>query len=115
MSLYLMSVYGEQDHSKWFQQAWAKTGKKLAMGKCCLRFKKIEELALNVIGEAIRRVPARKYIEQYESVIKTRGASASKRTKSAGKSAKSTRLVKSAKSSPKKVAKRGGDARPKSR
>jgi hypothetical protein len=32
------------------------------MGKACVRFKKIEDLPLDVIGEAIRRVPAKKYI-----------------------------------------------------
>ncbi len=57
MSLYLMCIYGDSDHAKWFQNAWAKTGKKLDMGKSCVRFKKLEDLALGVIGEAIRRVP----------------------------------------------------------
>jgi hypothetical protein len=61
-SLYLMCVYGASEHSQWFQEAWAKTGKKLDMGKACVRFKKVEDLALDVIGEAIRRVPAKKYI-----------------------------------------------------
>jgi len=67
MALYLMCVYGESDHSKWFRQAWAKTGKKLDMGKSCVRFKKLEDLALDVIAEAIKRVPARKYIEHCEA------------------------------------------------
>ena len=62
MSLYLMCVYGDSDHANWFQEAWAKTGKKLDMGKACVRFKKVEDLALDVIGEAIKRVPAKKYI-----------------------------------------------------
>jgi hypothetical protein len=59
MSLYLMCVYGDTAHSDWFQKAWAKTGKKLDMGKSCIRFKKVDDLALDVIAEAIRRVPAR--------------------------------------------------------
>jgi hypothetical protein len=70
MSLYLMCVYGDGDHADLFRKAWAKTGKKLDMGKSCIRFKKLEDLALEVIGEAIRRVPARKYIEHYAAVIK---------------------------------------------
>jgi hypothetical protein len=67
MSVYLMCVYGESDHAKWFQQAWAKTGKKLDMGKSCVRFKNVDDLALDVIGEAIRRVPAKKYIAMCEA------------------------------------------------
>jgi hypothetical protein len=67
MSLYLMCVYGDSPLAKWFQDAWAKTGKKLDMGKACVRFKKLEDLALDVIGEAIRRIPAKKYIEFCET------------------------------------------------
>ena len=63
MSLYLMCVYGDSNHLNWFREAWAKTGKKLDMGKSCVRFKKVEDLPLDVIGEAIKRVPARKYVE----------------------------------------------------
>ena len=70
MSLYLGCVYGDTPLARWFQAAWAKTGKKLYMGKSCIRFKKAEDLALDVIGETIRRIPARKFIAYYESVIK---------------------------------------------
>jgi hypothetical protein len=71
MTLYLMCVYGDSPHSTWFREAWAKTGKKLDMGKSCLRFKKVSDLALDVIGEAIRRVPAKKYIEHCEAATRT--------------------------------------------
>jgi hypothetical protein len=70
MSLHLMCVYGDTAHSEWFQKAWAKTGKKLDMGKACIRFKKVDDLALDVIAEAIRRVPAKKYIEHCEAALK---------------------------------------------
>jgi hypothetical protein len=43
------------------------------MGKCCIRFKKLEDLALDVIGKAIALIPARDYIAHYESVLKTLG------------------------------------------
>ena len=69
MSLYLMSVYcGSADqapatkHADWFRRAWAKTGKKLNMGKSCVRFKKPDDLALDVIGEAVRRIPVEMFI-----------------------------------------------------
>jgi len=95
MSLYLMCVYGEGEHKKWFQGAWAKTGKKLDMGKACIRFKKLEDLPLEVIAEAVRRTPAKKFIECYESCIKTmrKHLAASK-----SKAVKSARLKKRAKS-----------------
>jgi hypothetical protein len=82
LSLYLMGVYCgcgegpdavETTHARWFREAWAKTGKKLDMGKACVRFKKVEDLALDVIGEAIRRVPAQTYIAQYQQVLAAQG------------------------------------------
>ena len=63
MALYLMCVYGDQNQRKWFEAEWKKAGKKLDMGKSCVRFKKLDDLALDVIGETIRRVTARKYID----------------------------------------------------
>jgi hypothetical protein len=89
MSLYLMCVYGNSNHAKWFQEAWAKTGKTLDMGKSCVRFKKLEDLPLDVIGEAIQRVTARKYIEYCESALKTRSKPASKSANKAGNSEES--------------------------
>jgi hypothetical protein len=71
MALYLMCIYGESDLSRWFREAWAKTGKKLDMGKACVRFKKVEDLALDVIAEAIKRVPAKKFIAHCEAALKT--------------------------------------------
>lgn len=70
MSVYLGCVYGDTPLASWFHKAWAKTGKKLDMGKSCIRFRKLDDLALDVIGEVIRRVPARKFIAYYESIIK---------------------------------------------
>ena len=80
MAVYLMCIYGHTEHAKWFQQAWAKTGKKLDMGKCCIRFKKLEDLALDVIGEAIKRVPTKKYIKQYENSMVLAGKGRAKKT-----------------------------------
>lgn len=71
MSLYLMCTYLSADQLKWFQKAWAKTGKKLDMGKSCVRFKTLDDLALDVVAAAIQRVPARKYVAHFESVLQS--------------------------------------------
>lgn len=72
MSLYLMCIYGNETQRSWFEEAWARSGKKLNMGKSCVRFKKLDDLALDVIGEAIRRVPAHSYIASVETSLASR-------------------------------------------
>jgi hypothetical protein len=74
MALYLMCVYGDGREAAWFRREWEKTGRTLDMGKSCLRFRKIEDLALDVLGKLVARSPARKFIAIYESVLKTVGA-----------------------------------------
>ncbi len=75
MSLYMMGLYiGEpaSDDVAWFQKAWLAAGKKLDMGKSCIRFKKLDDLALDVLGEAIRRFPSNVYIKRYQEVLDSR-------------------------------------------
>ncbi|WP_145377172.1 DUF1801 domain-containing protein [Symmachiella dynata] len=79
MSLYLMCTYSDPGQETWFREAWAKTGKKLNMGKSCVRFKKLEDLPLKVIGQAIKRVSVKKFISYYESA--TQGTNTSRRRK----------------------------------
>lgn len=70
MAVYLMSVYGDRKTKEWFEDAWGKSGKKRDMGKSCIRFKKLEDLPLNVLGEAIGRVSVREFLAKYKAVHK---------------------------------------------
>ncbi|RMF82871.1 MAG: DUF1801 domain-containing protein, partial [Planctomycetota bacterium] len=67
MALYMMCIYADPKQQDWFINAWKATGKKLDMGKSCVRFKKLEDVPLEVVGKAVRRVPVKKFIEFYES------------------------------------------------
>ena len=69
MALYLMSVYGDQPTELRFRKAWQATGKKLDMGKSCVRFRRLEDVPLEVIGQVIARVPVKKYIARIESIL----------------------------------------------
>ncbi len=91
MSLYMMACYGEAGEENWFRTEWAKTNKKLDMGKCCIRFRKLDDLALDVIGEAIRRVPVKKFIEYYESVIRTSNKRTAERSTPARETSRATK------------------------
>ena len=65
-SLYLMAVYGHAPTRKWFEEQFKQSGRKLDMGKACVRFKTPEDLPLDVIAKVIARVPPDKYIKTYE-------------------------------------------------
>jgi hypothetical protein len=67
MAVYLMSVYGHAGTRRWFEKAYRQSGKKLDMGKSCLRFRSLDDLALPVVGEAIRRVSLDAYVAAYEA------------------------------------------------
>jgi uncharacterized protein YdhG (YjbR/CyaY superfamily) len=65
-ALYLMNVYGNPAVDKWFRAAYKASGKRLDMGKSCVRFRHAGDLALDVIGEAIARTSVDDYINLYE-------------------------------------------------
>jgi hypothetical protein len=111
MSVYL-TCWADKDYLDWFHKAWAKTGKKLDMGKCCIRFKKLEDLALGVIGEAIRRVPVEKHIEDYESAMESNAKRKAKvRSKSKSSAAVGRGTRKRAKSVKRRAIRRKSAAR----
>ncbi len=97
MSLYLMSVYSDSNQRKQFEATWAKSGKKLNMGKSCVRFGKLEDVALDAIGEAIRRVTAKGYIDVYERVLKDSGKRTPQKAKPARKRVPTSRAKKATK------------------
>ncbi len=82
MALYLMSVYGSPDEERWFKERYAATGKNLDMGKACIRFKRLEDLPLDLIGETIARTPVERFIAGYEEA---REAAAKARRSPAGR------------------------------
>lgn len=76
MALYLMGIYtghpdgeSENEHARWFREAWAASGKKLDMGKSCVRFRKLDDVPLDVVGEVIRRIPAKDHVAAYEATL----------------------------------------------
>ena len=77
MSLYLMSIYMDSEHKRKFIEGYAKSGKKLDAGKACIRFKKVDDLALDVIAEVIR-LPVSSYISNLESAISSRASTKKK-------------------------------------
>jgi len=53
ISLHLMGLYGDGESN--FRKDFKASGKRLDMGKCCVRFRSIDDLPLDVVGKAISR------------------------------------------------------------
>ncbi len=82
MSLYLMGVYGDGDGSlvRFLRESYAARGKRLDFGKSCLRFRRIEEIELDVVAELLRRLPAREYLARYVATVGERASAKRPRT-----------------------------------
>ena len=66
MSLYLMNVYSDEAVERWFVDRYKDSGKRLDMGKACVRFKSLQDLPIDLVGEAIALTPVNRFIERYE-------------------------------------------------
>jgi uncharacterized protein YdhG (YjbR/CyaY superfamily) len=68
MALHMVCFYGQPALREWFIAQYAKSGKKLDMGQGCLRFKTLEDLALDVIQKTLARLPVDKYLAGYQAM-----------------------------------------------
>lgn len=92
MSLYLCAAYGDTSIEEWLRKEFDKAGKKLDMGKCCIRFKKVEDLPLTVIAEAFKKVKVVEFIASYEKFLNEHRA-AKTSTKPSSKTSKVTTMA----------------------
>ena len=66
-ALYLMGVYADSEEETWLREEYAKAGKRLDIGKSCLRFRALEELHLDAVTKVISRTPPEELIAKYEA------------------------------------------------
>ena len=67
MVLHFLCFYGHPTLSTWFTSEYKKSGKKLDMGKGCVRFKSLEDLALDVVGRTVARVSVEEHMANYQA------------------------------------------------
>lgn len=67
-SLYLMNVYHDDAHSRVLRDGFAAMGKKLDMGKSCIRFRSADDLALSAIAEVIASTTPEQFIARTEAL-----------------------------------------------
>jgi uncharacterized protein YdhG (YjbR/CyaY superfamily) len=90
MVLHFLCFYGHPTLSDWFVAEYKKSGKKLDMGKGCVRFNKLDDLALDVVGRTIARIPVEEHIANYTAAraLLKKGKGKTSAKKSAAKNAK---------------------------
>lgn len=67
LALYLLGIYSDEKLRKKFESHYKKSGKKLNMGKACLRFKSIDEIPVDVIAESINLVSVDDFINMHSA------------------------------------------------
>lgn len=73
VALYHAGIYGSEALLKWFQSEYPKHCKrKLDMGKSCIRFKYMDDVPYDLIGELTQKISVQDWIEIYESAVKTK-------------------------------------------
>ena len=71
IALYHMGIYADKSILDWFVTEYPKHAKtKLDMGKSCIRFKKLDDIPFELIGELAAKITVNQWIETYETAIK---------------------------------------------
>ncbi len=66
MAVYLTNIYSDKATEEWFFAAYKATGKRMDLGKSCVRFSKLENLPLELIGQTVAKTPIDEFIALYE-------------------------------------------------
>jgi len=74
MAVYLTGIYMDEAAREKFERDYRATGKRFDVGKSCVRFRKLDDLPLPVIGEAIAYLPADEYVRRVKEVHSPRKA-----------------------------------------
>lgn len=66
-ALYLPVVYQDAEQEAWLRDEFERAGKKLDIGKSCVRFKRVEDLELGAIAKVIASMPPETFVNRYEA------------------------------------------------
>ena len=91
-ALYLTCAYQDSTDAQWLAEEFARAGKRMDMGKSCLRFRALDDLPLESIGAFIARTSPDQFIAQYENARAQahQGRASAKPTASAARRAAKT-------------------------
>ena len=65
MAVYLMGIYMSEEDRQDFEKRYKATGKRFDVGKSCVRFRKLDDLPLEVVGDAIASQDVDEFVDGY--------------------------------------------------
>ena len=72
MAVYLMGIYGSEPLRVRFEEAYLETGKRMDVGKSCVRFRRLDDLPLDVVGDAIAAVSLEDFLAMHDQAASLR-------------------------------------------
>ena len=78
MAVYLTGIYMSDAARDEFEKAYRATGKRFDVGKSCVRFRKLEDLPMDLIGKTVASLPMDQLIARFEEVGSARKSKAKK-------------------------------------
>ena len=76
MSVYLTALYGDEARRERFEADYRATGKRLDAGKSCVRFRRLDDLPLDLVGDAIAALSVADFCALYEEASSLRTSKA---------------------------------------
>lgn len=64
MAVYLTGIYLDEKLNQEFEDSYKKTGKRYDVGKSCVRFRKLDDLPLLLIGESIKAMEMDEFVNR---------------------------------------------------
>jgi uncharacterized protein YdhG (YjbR/CyaY superfamily) len=74
MAVYLTGIYMDEGAREQFEADYRATGKRFDVGKSCVRFRKLEDLPLDLIGQAVSAMDMPEFVERATAATSPRGA-----------------------------------------
>lgn len=80
MSLYLMGIYGSDELRTYFERSYRASGKRMDIGKACVRFRTLDDLPLEVVANAIAALTIEQFVAMHDQASSLRKAKSPRRS-----------------------------------
>ena len=72
MAVYLTAIYTDEESRQWFEAGYRLTGKRMDVGKSCVRFRKLEDLPLDLVADAISYMEMQEFVRRERELRQAR-------------------------------------------